>query len=56
MKVIKETLNSSGSEQDNESVTPKLVKTNTDNKAESLPVNNTELYTSQSSKKEEHHE
>ena len=44
MKVIKETLNGPGSEQDNESVTPKLDDTNTDNKAESLPVNNTEHY------------
>jgi hypothetical protein len=44
MKAIKETLNGPGSEQDNESVTPKLDDTNTDNKAESLPVNNTEHY------------
>lgn len=44
MKVIKETLNGPGSEKDNESVTPKLDDTNTDNKAESLPVNNTEHY------------
>lgn len=56
MKVIKETLNGPGSEKDNESVTPKLDDTNTDNKAESLPVNNTEHYTSQSSKQKEHHE
>ncbi len=44
MKVIKSTLNGPGSEKDNESVTPKLDDTNTDNKAESLPVNNTEHY------------
>mgnify|MGYP000302405643 FL=1 len=44
MKVIKDTLNDSDSEQDNESVTPKLVDTNTDNKGKSLPVNNTEHY------------
>ena len=37
MKVIKDTLNGSDSEQDNESVTPKLVDTSTDNKGESLP-------------------
>ena len=44
MKVIKETLNGPGSEQDNESVTPKLDNINADNKEESLPVNNTEHY------------
>ena len=44
MKVIKDTLNGSDSEQDNESVTPKLVDTSTDNKGESLPINNTEHY------------
>ena len=44
MKVIKDTLNDSDSEQDNESVTPKLVDTSTDNKGESLPINNTEHY------------